>query len=258
MEGPINQGEDMSNKVDKLFKEKLEGHSLQPSAQAWEKLEAHLGKKNKIVLWTRVAAAVILLGLLTFAGINWNSEVRRQESEVGSKESGVGSKESGVGSQESGVGSQESEVRRQEATNAVAEKRKVTRKQGAEPKIATRVAEEAVEEIAIVPEEEVTHETQPGSQPDLTPHTSHPTPHTAHLTPEKGITLTYSLPAVKKQEAPAEPVVAQVAEQKKTGFERVIEIAKEVKNGDALGELRQAKDDIFALDFKKDKDKKKQ
>ena len=58
---------------------------------------------------------------------------------------------------------------------------------------------------------------------------------------------------MKKQEATPEPLVA---EQKKTGFERVIEIAKEVKTGEALGELRQAKDDIFALDFRKDKNKK--
>lgn len=208
----------MSNKVDKLFKDKLEGDSLQPSAHAWEKVEAHLGKKNKMVLWARVAAAVILLGLLTFAGINWIDEDAKKEIVV--------KKESGVRSQ----------------GPVAVEKPKAIKKKKTQPKVVTpvvREVEEPVEQIAIVPE--------PEQQPDLTPRTSQPAP-------QKGITLTYSLPAIKKQEAaPAEPLVA---EQKKSGFERVMEIAKEVKNGDALGELRQAKDDIFALDFRKDKKNK--
>src|ERR1044071_355585 len=79
LEGSINRWEDMSNKLDKLFKEKLEEHSLQPTAQAWERVEAHLGKKNKMVLWVRVAAAVMLLGVLTFVGINWSNSTSEEE-----------------------------------------------------------------------------------------------------------------------------------------------------------------------------------
>jgi hypothetical protein len=122
----------MSNKVDKLFKDKLEGDSLKPSAQAWEKIEAHLGKKNKMV-WLRVAAAVALLGVLTFVAVRWSgnyeqpkeqlvkeekqepkSEVRRQEPGVRRQEPGVRSQEPGVRRQEAGVRSQEPGVRSQE------------------------------------------------------------------------------------------------------------------------------------------------
>ncbi|HEX8061253.1 MAG TPA: hypothetical protein VF473_09980 [Cyclobacteriaceae bacterium] len=231
----------MSNKVDKLFKDKLEGDSLQPSAQAWDKVEAHLGKKNKMVLWLRVAAALMLLGLLMFVGVNWtggNSEreiVRSQKPEVRSKDPEVRSQKPEGGSGE-----------------AVVEEPKVNRKQNTPIVIPVldQPLEQPVEQLAIVPEPAV--ELQLNNKLQPTDVETQPTTHSPQPTTQKGITLTYSLPAVKKQEAPAEPMIAQ----KKTGFERVMEIAKEVKSGDALGELRQAKDDIFALDFRKDKKNK--
>jgi hypothetical protein len=34
------------NKMDELFKNKLENHSLPPSAEAWEKVERQLEKKK--------------------------------------------------------------------------------------------------------------------------------------------------------------------------------------------------------------------
>ena len=226
----------MSNKVDKLFKEKLEEHTLQPTAKAWEKVEAHLGKKNKIVLWVRAAAAVMLLGVLTFVGINWNSGA--SEKEIAKK----------IGTQEPVEEQGEQKVEEKREQQQKEQPHHEIRKQKTQPKVVTpmvdKVEEQQPEQIAVVPEPEAVEEVLSQSQPDLTSHTSQPTI-------KKGITLTYSLPAVKKEATPQEPLVV-----KKTGFERVIEIAKEVKSGDALGELRQAKDDIFALDFKKEKNKK--
>jgi len=78
----------MSNKVDRLFKDKLEEHTIQPSAQAWDKVEAHLGKKNKMVVW-RIAAGVVLLGVLTFVGLKWNeTETGKELVKNRSQESG--------------------------------------------------------------------------------------------------------------------------------------------------------------------------
>src|SRR5690349_14724044 len=85
MEELINQREDMNNKADKLFKEKLETHTLQPSAQAWEKVESHLSKKNKMVVWVRVAAAIAVLGALTIVALNWDTN-KEQKVEVVKKE----------------------------------------------------------------------------------------------------------------------------------------------------------------------------
>ena len=55
----------MENKIDKLFRDKLENHSMQPSANTWEKVAAGLPKKNNTLVWAwRMAAAVALFGIV--------------------------------------------------------------------------------------------------------------------------------------------------------------------------------------------------
>jgi hypothetical protein len=56
------------NKMDELFKRKLESHSLLPSADAWNKIESNLEKKSKPFIWWRAVAAVLLLGAMLWAG----------------------------------------------------------------------------------------------------------------------------------------------------------------------------------------------
>ncbi|HMJ67835.1 MAG TPA: hypothetical protein VK508_03015 [Cyclobacteriaceae bacterium] len=222
----------MDSKVDKLFKEKLEAHTLQPSAQAWEKIESHLSKKNKMVVWLRIAAAIALLGLLTFAALNWGiyktpkTELVKQEIKPQENPTIVPGE-------------------KKEEEKQVAEAPAPMKKQKPERVVAPVVPVE--QEVAIVEEKintSLTDRTDQELEKKQEPEKK----------AEKPITLVYSLPTIKK-EAPAEPVVAET---KKTGLERVLEIAKEVKNADnPLGDLRDAKDDIFAFEFRKDKDKTK-
>lgn len=53
----------MSNQIDRLFRERLEGHSVQPSPEAWRKLNAGLAEKRvkKFAIWIGMAASVALL-----------------------------------------------------------------------------------------------------------------------------------------------------------------------------------------------------
>src|SRR5258705_5817319 len=53
----------MENKIDRFFKDKLEGNTLPPSEAAWAKVEASLSKKNNIAVW-RIAAAILIAGTL--------------------------------------------------------------------------------------------------------------------------------------------------------------------------------------------------
>lgn len=248
----------MSNKVDKLFKDKLESHSLPPSAQAWEKVEAHLGKKNKMGLALRVAAAVALLGVLTFVGINWSNSSDQKQELVKEEPKKIEPKVVEPKEKE-----HKEEIKQAEKVERapVAVEQRQTKKTKTQPVVEQpkeqehsleQPSQQPVEQIAAVdltPTQQPSHQAtqQPSNQATQQP--SHP----ATQPPAAGITLTYSLPPVKKEIA--EPAIAQ-SEEKKTGFERVLAIAREVKNGDPLGELREAKDDIFALDFRKDKNKK--
>lgn len=54
------------NDIDRLFREKLTDHSVQPSSVVWDQLEARLSqKKNAKALWMRIAAAILLIGGLS-------------------------------------------------------------------------------------------------------------------------------------------------------------------------------------------------
>jgi hypothetical protein len=223
--GDTKNQTDMNNKVDKLFKEKLETDTLQPSAKAWEKVESHLSKKNKMAVWLRVAAAIALLGALTFVIVDF----KEPKKEIVKEKIGPGEKPAVAPDEKK-------EERKQHVAEAPAKKK-------SEPK---KVIAPAVPELQPEPvqEQQVAIVEQPAPVIEEAPKK------------ERAITLVYSLPSIKKET----PAVAQaeVAEVKKTGFERVLEIAKEVKNADnPLGELREAKDDILAFEFKKDKDKNK-
>jgi hypothetical protein len=57
----------MENKIDELFREKLEHHSVSPNAEVWQKMEANLVKKNSPTWWWRIAAVVLLVGGLLAA-----------------------------------------------------------------------------------------------------------------------------------------------------------------------------------------------
>lgn len=216
--------------MDKLFKEKLETHTLQPSAQAWEKVESHLSKKNKMVVWLRVAAVIALLTAVAFVVVNFNDPQKQIVEE---------------------------KIKPQQEPAVVPEQKKEEQKQTVKkdplPKKKAAPAEvQEVQEVQEMPkvEEQVAIVEEPAPVIEEVPQ------QVKTEKVQKPITLVYSLPAIKKEEKP-EPTVA-LDEPKKTGLERVLEIAKEVKNADnPLGELREAKDDILAFEFKnKDKNKK--
>ena len=65
------------NRIDELFKNKLANHQVAPSADAWQKVEAGLTKKNSAWVW-RLAAAFVLFGLLSGAWYLWNVNTEAQ------------------------------------------------------------------------------------------------------------------------------------------------------------------------------------
>ena len=54
----------MSNRIDQLFKNMLSEHKAAPSAEAWTKVQSGLSKKNKRIIFWRIAAVFVLFGVL--------------------------------------------------------------------------------------------------------------------------------------------------------------------------------------------------
>jgi hypothetical protein len=226
----------MSNKVDSIFKTKLEGHSLPPSGKAWEKLEANLSKKNKAIIWFRLAAAVALIGIFTVAMLQWMDKGDAQPTLV-IEDSKPKTPEV---TQPETVKTQKAPSNRVETTKSVASITPTKKKQKNQEKLSAKADEPVV--ISENKEEIIT--------------AIEPLEKAEKVASEKSITLVFTLPTIKAKTNIEEGVAA--VEEKKTALQKVVETANDIRTGDVLGDLREVKNELFALEFKKDKSKKQE
>ena len=219
------------SKVDRFFRKKVEDVVLQPRSEVWLKLEGNLSKKNKGLIWFRAAAALLLTGLLVTSIIllrdNRNQQVAEQVKTIPSAEPTESTSKDNNLSQSSP---------RQEIKKNSVPRKSVSIKKIIEPDVIPQVIEEAdaeqlkiqeplVEEVALVTRR------------------------------EKPIVIEYTLESIQPQKK--ETSLVTETSEKKTSLQKALEFARDAKNSDSpLGELRQAKDDLFAMSFRKDKQKK--
>jgi len=221
------------NKIDDLFKKKLEDLTLDPSGEAWIKLNANLTKKNSGLIWFSAAAAIFLLGILV-ASIIWleKRELNQLETEQSQLLPTNSSNTNKLIADSIGK-------------SLVAEANKITKVKRKSPPLKARTIKPLILPINV---NEI--EVEPSATEILLTET------VVEVTiKEKPIVIEYRLESILPQQKEA-PLVAEAIE-KKNGFQKALEFAREAKNSDSpLGDIRQAKDDLFALNFKKDKQKK--
>jgi hypothetical protein len=221
------------NKIDDLFKNKLEEHTLEPSGDAWIKLNANLSKKNKGFAWYSALAAILLMGIL-ITSIIWLNK-REATQFVSEQTKRLPVEPSGENKLIADSVSKPLLTETISITKAKKKSKSVSPITGDPPSLPVMIKE--IEDEPLVAEilpMEVIAETTIKKQP---------------------IVIEYRLESIlpQKKETPLE---AEVVE-KKNGLQKALEFAREAKNSDSpLGEIRQAKDDLFALTFKKDKQKK--
>jgi hypothetical protein len=225
------------NSVDKLFKSKLEDHQLAPSTKAWEKLESNLSKKNRTIIWFRMAAVLALMGMLTVAVLNWNSS--DENSPLTTTDQPVEGKEI------------EQKPPLPEKKNEELIKPGIEQTNKKKP-IPTQLMTKPTENLAA--SEQVTEVVKKEELIDTSVASLKEEAIEPFAEEKKAIVLVYSLPTLPaKQTATTE--VAQV-EVEQTGIQKIWEAAKDVKNSDnPWGDLREVKNELLALDFKKDKNK---
>lgn len=226
----------MNNRTDQLFKDKLGDHRLPPSAEAWSKVEAGLSKKNNIVILWRAAAVFVLFGLLTGAWFYWQSGQQGQPQQLVTKSSGTDNR-----LDEPLMSQHEKEENKTQVAGV--EKTKNSKK------VKNKFTEATQEKITepLPTENLLTEETELVADIKKLP-----------VEPqeklEKPIVIEFTLDPV-----PARTLVAQdeVENEKNKGFEKILDKARDIKNGDSeLGSLRDVKNELFALDFRKDKTKR--
>ena len=217
----------MENKLDKLFREKLESHSVEPSENAWSKVMAGTAKKNNSIIWVwRAAASIALIGLLGWYLLNGPTDSINKQTAIKTES-----------------------TRKQEVKKPIEQKpneiKSVKKEIVQPPKLKKEIAkhdliaevkeEQPIEQIAltIMQETDETALALPDNNSNQLPEIE-PIP---QLKPEKTMVIVYNLASVEPR---------QVETAKTNGFKRVIEFAKNVKSGEStLASVRDWKDNLL-------------
>src|SRR5258708_4081117 len=222
-----------NNPLDKLFKDKLADFAQPPPANTWTRVEITLTKKNNGLIWIRSAAALLLVGAVLGA-MSWlsNSPVV-QSAKMTNSSPEMPAKEIQKGPVA------KAKLDRVPRATRFDVKKKTTPTEN--PKVKEAEQQADVDAMTLIKAE------SPLVQPVLT------FEETKVREPvERPIVLEYRLEEIKASSS----VMESVADEKeKSGFRKVIDFAIDAKNSNPMADLRDAKDELFALNFKKDKAK---
>jgi hypothetical protein len=217
----------MNHPLDKIFRDKLADHSLPAPESAWSKVATATAKKNSAFGLFRMAAGLLLLCAVT-AVLVW---LTRPE-----KEPGLATTIATTVKDQPVSASPVPATIQDTARNKM---------KSAGPAKILKVREQKLAEVQqAIPEKVHEPEVKVMPQPEAVTIES-----VAIVAPvEKAVVIEYRL----------EPVVTAdgstaVASKEKTSLRKVIDFAMDVKNSSPLGDLRDAKDDLFAFNFKKEK-----
>ncbi|HQQ98158.1 MAG TPA: hypothetical protein PLX35_12900 [Cyclobacteriaceae bacterium] len=209
------------NSIDELFRNKLSQHAVEPSASAWSAIEKQLdGQRKPVVLW-RWAAVLLLGGLL----IGFYLSLRLQPEPVLTESIPVTPSPRDVVKQEAVT---------QTTTVTPAVTRKPSTIKATPVVVPPTIAETTVAREELPIEKVVMTETEVVTEPVV-----------AASQTTTGIVLTYTLETIPAT-APVTAVTAEVTPEEKPAGTL---LAKARRGELPIGDFRQLKDNLFALDI---------
>jgi hypothetical protein len=222
----------MSNSLDQFFKDKLTDHALAPPASAWDRVKSGLSKKNNTPRVLRIAAALLLMGALTTALV-WISGKGNSSESTLSKDGS---------SPQIAAPQQAPPVKKELAKRPPLKHKEIQVPAKTDYKKEVPIPDV---EVAVAQSKARTEvEPQSGVQPEEAKIVA--------SLEEKPIVLEYRLETIRAPRSEGEPALA-AASTEKSSLQKVIDFARDAKNGESHFGVRQAKDELFALNFKKDK-----
>ena len=271
-----------SKELDKLFRDKLEEFNQTPSDDAWTKIQGKVAGRNKKVAWPylKIAAAILLLitVISVFKFADWKEEQKltaipphnpfpapvapnenvmtgpkaEQSSppRIATRENRAETTSSVVpkpGTVDETVGIQETTVPKQEVSPSISQKLAQEEKTGEvsteSPAVKAAHPLGSDETVAKIHEDEI-----PVMNPKKSP--QDPAGEDKPAPAATGRTLVFDIEEFDRKNAVA-AVDEAPEDSKKSGFKKIVDIIKSVKEGDgALAELREAKNNLLALDTK--------
>lgn len=242
----------MTSQPDKLFREKLENFQKPAPAAAWQRVEASLEKTDSKGLWLKIAASLTLLAVATF--LLWPSENSTESTLADSK----GPSKPAIQKSNPVIEKAEQSTPHSQsiASEPVKEEKNsiIKKEKTIQPVLVAQVAIETTiqnsESINKNPE------TISTSEVIIVQNTSVEEP----IIEAHSITIKYSANEVNAKflkKDLKESVAQATSEEKKTsGIQKLVSLAYDLKNSDSgLGDLRQKKNEILALNFRDNKQK---
>ena len=227
------------DRIDQFFKNKLDDHTIAPSENAWTKLEAGLSKKNNVVLW-RWAAAVLLMGALIT--IIYRSQTKTENQPVLAEKK---IEKANAESKSTETAQSKSLSQKNESTEAHSNTNNVAMKSSARNNIQPiRSMSEEIqkkESVAVVEYKQpvVENAIEEKIKVEATPKA------TVASSQQKPIKLEFTL-----EDLPSVETVATTNEVKNTGLKKVLELAREMKQGEGpLTNLKEKKNELLAHNF---------
>lgn len=227
----------MGNRIDELFKNKLEHHAAPPSGNAWQRIEGGLAKKNNAFDGWRIAAGVLLMvGLIS--ALYWSQQ---SMVETNSNQPQRTSESTWVKQKTQPTLSEPHEPRTSIASSkSTNQKKKVTTSSVVIERESKSMVETQV--LASSTKVEVTLEKMTAPL-----ETSTTTEVAQIMKVEKPIVLEFTL-------APITTEVTAQAEEKSNGFKKIFSKARDLKNGESGLDLAELTNKLFATNHKETKD----
>ncbi len=240
----------MNQQPDKIFRDKLQGHQTPAPASAWEKISAVQRKKKHNAGWLKIAASFLLIAGSTY--LLWPSKlVPNDDSGMMANQFSDDNSAATPRIDSTGIKKDTLTTREQSPKHLPAPAVKIRKKlHGTLPHNSPSVA---VADLPVQRHEEViVTESETITQDAVI--VMNVSEHAINEKPNKSITLSYSAEETSKYLNKKELAEATSESRKPSTLKMLLQKAGDLKNNqDPLGDLRQMKNEILALNFKNEK-----
>ena len=240
----------MNQHPDKFFRDKLEGFSKSVPSNAWEKIEANLDKKNNTGTWWKVAAAILIVALGSY--VLWPSKdiIPAHADATNSNTDSV--KFPKKDQPQLNMESKESIAVKDVTKNTQVKPNRTEKKTREENKFADPITDDA-DKITVAQ-----HEVPPAEgalEEQIIAESENVIEQPVATAPDtKNIKLVFRADDTDEYLDKKALAKATDDEENASTFKKLLKRAKGLKNNqDPLGELRQKKNEILALNFKNEK-----
>jgi hypothetical protein len=230
------------DRLDQFFKNKLDDHTIAPSENAWTKVEAGLSKKNSVVAW-RIAAAILITGAL-ITTIYLSKRTESDQPVLAQKKIEKEAPKTTVADQSKTT---EQKIELPSAQSKSTKKSSV--KSVVQPTVIPSEEFQKKETIAVNQVVKVNEDTNPVIAVEEKLKVEATTKATVASSQQKPIKLEFTL-----EDLPSVETVATTSEVKNTGLKKVLELAREMKEGEGpLTSLKEKKNELFARTSSREK-----